>query len=109
MIINFKHSKHVFNPVVVRRTALAVVNYSAKILGIPHEPDRMTSSGTFMSMKLSRKQISVGTFFFLLKGAGVICKDIVNFYCTVIRPVLEYCSPNFHHSLPVLCRVQTLR
>ena len=77
MIINFKHSKHVFNPVVVRRTALAVVNYSAKILGIPHEPDRMTSSGTFMSMKLSRKQISVGTFFFLLKGAGVICKDIV--------------------------------
>ena len=27
-------------------------------------------------------------------------KDIINFYCTVIRPVLEYCSPIFHHSLP---------
>ena len=32
---------------------------------------------------------------------SVSCKDIVNFYsCTVTRPVLEYCSPIFHHSLP---------
>ena len=36
----------------------------------------------------------------LLKRAGVSRKDIVNFYCTVIRPVLEYCSPIFRHSLP---------
>ena len=28
------------------------------------------------------------------------CKDIVDFYCTVIRPVLEYCLPIFRHSLP---------
>ena len=28
------------------------------------------------------------------------CKDIVDFHCTVMRPVLEYCSPIFHHSLP---------
>ena len=26
--------------------------------------------------------------------------DILNFYCTCIRPVLEYCAPVFHHSLP---------
>ena len=24
----------------------------------------------------------------------------VNFYCTTIRPVLEYCAPVFHHTLP---------
>ena len=24
----------------------------------------------------------------------------VNFYCTTIRPVLEYCAPVFHHALP---------
>ena len=34
---------------------------------------------------------------------SVSCKDIVNFYsCTVTRPVLEYCSPIFHHSLPTI-------
>ena len=39
-------------------------------------------------------------FFVLLKRADASRKDTVNFYCTVIRPVLEYCSPIFHHSLP---------
>jgi len=39
-------------------------------------------------------------FLVLLKRAGVRYNDIINFYCTVIRPVLEYCSPIFHHSLP---------
>ena len=28
------------------------------------------------------------------------CKDIVDFHCTVMTPVLEYCSRIFHHSLP---------
>ena len=36
----------------------------------------------------------------LLKRANVPLSDIVNFYCTVIRPVLEYCAPVFHHALP---------
>jgi hypothetical protein len=43
-------------------------------------------------------------FLILLKRANVPACDIVNFYCTVIRPVLEYCAPVFHHALPVyLC------
>ena len=28
------------------------------------------------------------------------CKDIVDFHCTVMKPVLEYRSSIFHHSLP---------
>ena len=47
-------------------------------------------------MKLLRKQISVCIFFWF----SLSCKDIVDFHCTVMRPVLEYCSPIFHHSLP---------
>ena len=27
-------------------------------------------------------------------------EDVLNFFCTVIRPVLEYCAQAFHHSLP---------
>ena len=51
-------------------------------------------------MKLLRKQNKGLFFLVLLRRAGVSCKDIVNCYCTVIRPVLEYCSPIFHHCLP---------
>ena len=28
------------------------------------------------------------------------CVDILNFYCTAIRPVLEYCAPLCHQALP---------
>ena len=37
-------------------------------------------------------------FLVLLKRAGVNPHDIINFYCTVVRPVLEYCSLIFHHA-----------
>ena len=50
-----------------------------------------------MSNKKSNKRLY---FLILLKGADSSRKDIINFYCTVIRPVLQYCSPIFHHSLP---------
>ena len=38
-------------------------------------------------------------FLVLLKRAGVPLEDITLFYCTTIRPVLEYCPPVFHHAL----------
>ena len=43
-------------------------------------------------------------FLILLKRARVPSNDILNFYCTCVRPVLEYCAPVFHRSLPAyLC------
>ena len=39
-------------------------------------------------------------FIILLKRAGIPVDAIVTFYCTCIRPILEYCSPVFHHGLP---------
>ena len=35
-----------------------------------------------------------------LKRASVPIPDIVNFYCTCIRPTLEYGAEVYHHSLP---------
>ena len=35
-----------------------------------------------------------------MKRAGVEVEDVLKFYCTVIRPVLEFCAQAFHHSLP---------
>jgi hypothetical protein len=34
-----------------------------------------------------------------LKRARVSAKEMVLFYCTCVRPVLEYASALFHHSL----------
>ena len=39
-------------------------------------------------------------FLVLLKRAKVPVLDSVNFYCTSIRSILEYCSPVFHFALP---------
>ena len=39
-------------------------------------------------------------FLVLLRKAGVPSSDIVNFYCTCVRPLLEYCAPMFHHAIP---------
>ena len=39
-------------------------------------------------------------FLVLLKRANVSHQDIIQFYCIVIRSVLEYCTPIFRHSLP---------
>ena len=35
-----------------------------------------------------------------LKRAGVSCNDLVLFYCSAIRSVLEYACMLFHRSLP---------
>ena len=43
-------------------------------------------------------------FLILLKCAQVPINDIVSFYSTCIRPVLQYCAPVFHHALPAYLR-----
>ena len=37
-----------------------------------------------------------------LKEARTGLNDLLNFYCSVIRPVLEYASPVWHSSLTVV-------
>ena len=39
-------------------------------------------------------------FLILLRRAGIPSSDIICFYCTCIRPLLEYCAPVFHHAIP---------
>ena len=53
-----------------------------------------------MRLRLSGKLIRDYNSLVLLKRAGVNPRDIINFYCTFVRPVLEFYSPIFHHALP---------
>ena len=39
-------------------------------------------------------------FLILLKRANVPARDIICFYLTCIRPVLDYCAPLYHYVLP---------
>ena len=52
------------------------------------------------SSELIRKCSSRLYFLRQLKRSGVAPSELVQFYVTCIRPVLEYASPVFHRSLP---------
>jgi hypothetical protein len=65
---------------------------------------RVHRSNNLLLLLLFKKANKRLYFLILLKRANVPACDIVNIYLTVIRPVLEYCAPVFHHALPVyLC------
>jgi len=51
---------------------------------------------------ISRKVASRLYFLKQLKEARTGLNDLLNFYCSVIRPVLEYASPVWHSSLTVV-------
>ena len=71
---------------------------SAKVLGVIISSSLQWIDHVNEVIKKANKRLY---FLILLKRANVPACDIVNFYCTVIRPVLEYFAPVFHHALPV--------
>ena len=96
MRIDFKRNTHNFPPIVINGKELSVSN-SVKILGVTISSDLKWNEHISECIKKANKRLY---FIVLLKRANVPLSDIVNFYCTVIRPVLEYCAPVFHHALP---------
>ena len=97
MNIDFKKNRHAFEPVIVDGKEHSVVS-SAKILGVTLSSDLTWNDHVNEAIRKANKRIY---FLDLLKRAGVNPPDIIiKFYCIVVRPVLEYCSPIFHHALP---------
>ena len=96
MVIDFKKISHNFSPLKVDGNELPVTD-CAKILGVMISSDLKWNNHIVDCIKKANKRLY---FIVLLKRARVPLNDIVNFYCTTIRPVLEYCAPVFHHALP---------
>ena len=48
-------------------------------------------------------------FLILLKRAKVPVRDIISFYPTCIRPVLEYCAPSFFFFEPIVSNTEHKR
>ena len=71
-----------------------------KILGLNISINLLWNEHTSDMIKKANKRL----FFWSYLRASVPSNDILNFYRTRVRPVLEYCVPLFHHSLPAyLC------
>ena len=96
MIIDFKRNTHHFSPLVLDGKELPVVS-SAKILGLTISNNLKWNNHISECLKKASKRLY---FIILLRRAHVPPTDIINFYCSTIRPVLEYCAPVFHHALP---------
>ena len=95
MIVDLKKVNHKFTTIRINSKELEFV--SAKILAV-------TVSNTLQWIDLVKYMIKKANkplyFFVLLRRAKVPPDDILKFYCTCIRPILEYCAPAFHNSLP---------
>ncbi|XP_078349221.1 uncharacterized protein LOC144634192 [Oculina patagonica] len=96
LTIDFKKIKQSFAPISINSLDLDLVN-SVKILGVTITDTLHWNNHVTEIIKKANKRLY---FIKLLKRACVPRKVILNFYCTCIRPVLEYCAPAFHHSLP---------
>ena len=96
MVIDFKKISHNFSPLEVDGNKLPVTVF-AKMLGVTISSDLKWNNHILDCIKKLNNHLY---FIVLLKRARVSLNDIVNFYCTTIRPVLEYCAPVFRHALP---------
>ena len=96
LVIDFKKFKHHFESLVVSDKNLKVVQ-NAKILGLTISNNLTWNTHIGGIITKANKRMY---FLVLLRKAGVPSSDIVNFYCTFVRPLLEYYVPVFHHTIP---------
>ena len=94
--IDFKRNKQDFHPININKVTLEAVDH-AKILGLIISNSLQWNHHANHIIKKANKRLYC---LVQLKRAKISKKDIVNFYCTCIRPTLEYASQVFHHSLP---------
>jgi hypothetical protein len=91
MVSDFKRQKQQFNAITINSKELELVS-SAKVLGVIISSSLQWVDHVSEVIKKENKRLY---FLILLKRANVPACDIVNFYCAIIRPLLEYCAPVF--------------
>ena len=93
--IGFGEPSATFDPVIVNDTPLEVVP-CAKILGLTVSNNLKWNDHIYQTIVKARKRLY---FLSQLKRAKVGTKELIVFYSTCIRPILEYACPVFHNSL----------
>ena len=93
--IGFCKPRAMFDPIIVNGEMLEVVD-SAKILGLTVSNNLKWNNHIDQIISKARKRLY---FLSQLKRARVGTKELVLFFTTCIRPILEYASPVFHNGL----------
>lgn len=96
--ISFAKSAADFAPIVVNGKAIEVVS-TVKLLGLNISSDLRWNCHV---AEISKKVASRLYFLKQLKRANIPTKDLLIFYKTCIRPVMEYACPVFHEALPAM-------
>ena len=96
MRISFAKTAADFNPIVINEKAIEMVS-NVKLLGLNISNDLKWNCHV---AEISRKVSTRLYFLKQLKRAGVATKELVTFYTTCIRPIMEYACPVYHNSLP---------
>ncbi|XP_073243562.1 uncharacterized protein [Porites lutea] len=92
----FTRSPPTHSPVELDGLAFESVN-SAKVLGVTIRDDFKWNDHIFNVTSKAAKRLYLLS---QLKRAGICASDLVLFYCSTIRSVLEYACQVFHSSLP---------
>lgn len=96
LLIQFKRVRSPFPSVNLCSGNLDLVQH-AKILGLTISDDLKWNKHIAEIIKKTNKRMF---FIVQLKRAKIPAKEIINFYCTCVRPVLEYSCETFHFALP---------
>ena len=97
LLIQFQKERAPFLGVQLNSECLELVRH-AKILGLTITDDLKWTKHVTEIIKKANKRIY---FVVQLKRAKVPPKEIITFYCSCVRPVLEYSSEVYHFALPV--------
>ena len=89
LIIDFKVARGEFDPIVINTKELCLVEH-AKVLNVTISNALQCNNHVNNTIKKANKRLY---FLVLLRRAKVSPTDIIRFYSTCIRPLLEYCSP----------------
>lgn len=95
LITDFKHFKHNLDSIFVNNKPLSAVKQQ-KILAMYISSNPNWNVHIRETVKKANKRMY---FVVIIKRSGVPVADLCTFFCSNIRPLLEYCSQVFHHSL----------
>ena len=96
LLIQFQKERAPFPGVQINSGCPELVHH-AKILGLTITDDLKWTKHVTEIIKKANKRIY---FVVQLKRAKVPPKEIITFYCSCVRPVLEYSSEAYHFALP---------
>ena len=98
LLVNFNAKNPTsFDPVVVNGMPIALVT-SAKILGLNISNDLKWNCHIDFIIKKAKKRLHGLS---QLKRSGLGPRELVQFFCTCIRPITDYACPVVHDGLPV--------